>query len=257
MARFKELKTHLEFLHNTNSLKVGKNIRPYEIAFRIFFQEEYETFRMKMIHNLNQLQWQLESKYLHIRDQKSFLDELRTSFKKFFDSKEVNALDFNNRSRQKNFKDYTRHEPETYRWNLLRSWKNLTSLLQESLSTNSIALDASLIIKGAVMEACLVTKGIAMDDNLVNKERTNDSVTSSEQLDECNNSVEQKDTISSYSNSEEQHMQQLQLQARSQKEMCIKWFRDLQMNTRFLLKENLCNIPKSGSSEEGNAWIKE
>ncbi|GJY77715.1 hypothetical protein Tco_0483516 [Tanacetum coccineum] len=88
MAMFKELKTHLEFLQNHNSLKVGKNTRPYEIAFRIFFQEVYEPFRMTMYHNLNQLQWQLESEYLHMCDLKSCLDVLITPFKNFFDSKE-------------------------------------------------------------------------------------------------------------------------------------------------------------------------
>ncbi|GKG14549.1 hypothetical protein Tco_0354149, partial [Tanacetum coccineum] len=123
MARFKELKTHLEFLQNTN--------RRFEIAFRIFFQEEYETFRMKMHHNLYQLQWQLESKYLHLSNPKSCLDVLRTPFKKFFDSKEVNASDFHNKSWQKHFKDYTRQEPETYRRNLLRYLNELDKLIDE------------------------------------------------------------------------------------------------------------------------------
>nr|GEV07374.1 hypothetical protein [Tanacetum cinerariifolium] len=39
MARFKELKTHLEALQHNKRI---------EIAFRIFFQEEYEPFRMKI-----------------------------------------------------------------------------------------------------------------------------------------------------------------------------------------------------------------
>ncbi|GJT52867.1 hypothetical protein Tco_0979024 [Tanacetum coccineum] len=93
MARFKA-QSHLEFLQNHNSLKVGKNTRPYEIAFRIFFQEVYEPFRMTMYHNLNQLQWQLESEYLHMCDLKSCLDVLITPFKNFFDSKEyLDVLD--------------------------------------------------------------------------------------------------------------------------------------------------------------------
>ncbi|GKB41990.1 hypothetical protein Tco_0886932, partial [Tanacetum coccineum] len=54
----------------------------------------------------------------------------------------------------------------------------------ESLSTNGTTLDASL-----------VTEGITLDDNLVVKESSDDSVPSSEQLIECNISMEMKDTI--------------------------------------------------------------
>ncbi|GKA27223.1 hypothetical protein Tco_0713391 [Tanacetum coccineum] len=131
MSRFKELKIHLEFLHNNNSLKM----------------KESEVQAIKEIEK-----WLKEREIQH----------------------------------------------------------------QENLST-----------KGTTLVACLVTEGIAMDDNLIDKESTFDSITSSKQLDECNSLVEQKDTVSSCSDSEEQHMQQLQLQARSQKEMCIKWFRAL------------------------------
>ncbi|GJX95003.1 hypothetical protein Tco_0349589 [Tanacetum coccineum] len=65
-------------------------MRPYEISFRIFFQEEYENFRVKMYHNVNQLQWKLESKNLHSSNPKTYLDVLRTPFKKFFDSSSDN-----------------------------------------------------------------------------------------------------------------------------------------------------------------------
>ncbi|GKE26122.1 hypothetical protein Tco_1441506 [Tanacetum coccineum] len=93
MAWFKELKIHLETLHN-NRFSVGRNKRPYEIAFRILFHEEYQTFSEKMYHNLNQLQWQLERENLHSCDPKTCLDVLRTQFKEFFDSKEyLDVLD--------------------------------------------------------------------------------------------------------------------------------------------------------------------
>ncbi|GJW59628.1 hypothetical protein Tco_0108963 [Tanacetum coccineum] len=86
--------------------------------------------------------------------------------------------------------------------------------LEACLVTEGAILEACLVTKGVALEACLVTKGITMDDNLVDKESTDDS-TSSEQLDECNSSMEKKDAVSSCSDSKEQHMQQLQLQARS------------------------------------------
>ncbi|GJV12542.1 hypothetical protein Tco_1354083 [Tanacetum coccineum] len=87
MAKFKELKIYLEFLRN-NRFIVGSIIGLYENAFRIFFQEECETLRVKIYQNLNQLQWKLERKILHSSNQKSCLKVLKTPFKEFFDSKE-------------------------------------------------------------------------------------------------------------------------------------------------------------------------
>ncbi|GKF56279.1 hypothetical protein Tco_0166619 [Tanacetum coccineum] len=78
------------------------NPRLFEIAFHIFFREEHQTFREKMHYNLNQLQWKLErdscrghnSKTCHGHDSKTCLVVLRTQFKEFFDSIQVNASDF-------------------------------------------------------------------------------------------------------------------------------------------------------------------
>ncbi|GJV23849.1 hypothetical protein Tco_1376544 [Tanacetum coccineum] len=111
-------------------------MRPYEISFRIFFQEEYENFRVKMFHNVNQLQWKLESKNLHSSNPKTYLDVLRTPFKKFFYSKEVHALKFHNKSRQKNFKDYTSYEPKTYRRNILWYLDVLDKLIDKRVLKN-------------------------------------------------------------------------------------------------------------------------
>ncbi|GKB37578.1 hypothetical protein Tco_0882520, partial [Tanacetum coccineum] len=82
------------------------------------------------------------------------------------------------------------------------------------LKEKEIPQQESLVTEGTIMEACLVTQGIEMDDNLVALQCTVDSSTSSEQQNKRNSLVEQKDTISLCSASEEQHMQ---LQARSQK----------------------------------------
>ncbi|GJS26015.1 hypothetical protein Tco_0486635 [Tanacetum coccineum] len=70
LAWFKKLKIHLEFLRNSF---VSTNTRPFEIAFRVFFREEHETFREKMYHNLNQLQWQLERDSCRVHNSKTCL----------------------------------------------------------------------------------------------------------------------------------------------------------------------------------------
>ncbi|GJW66292.1 hypothetical protein Tco_0120716, partial [Tanacetum coccineum] len=76
---------------------------------------------------------------------------------------------------------------------------------QESLVTEGTTLEACLVTEDVALEACLIAKGITMDDNLVAKESTDDS-SLSEQLDECNSSMEKTDTVSLCSDSEEQHI---------------------------------------------------
>ncbi|GKF74160.1 hypothetical protein Tco_0220492, partial [Tanacetum coccineum] len=56
-----------------------------------------------------------------------------TQFKNFFDSKEVNALDFQNKCSQKNFKDGTGWEPDTYRHILLWYLDELDKLIDEKV----------------------------------------------------------------------------------------------------------------------------
>ncbi|GKC85897.1 hypothetical protein Tco_1141614 [Tanacetum coccineum] len=74
---------------------------------------------------------ELERDDFHGHDLKTCFDVLRPQFREFFDSKEANALDFQNKCWQKNFKDYTRCEPETYRHNLLGYLNELDKLIDE------------------------------------------------------------------------------------------------------------------------------
>ncbi|GJZ81460.1 hypothetical protein Tco_0646454 [Tanacetum coccineum] len=159
---------------------------------------------------------------VHSCDPKTCIDVLITQFKELFDSKEVNASDFHNKCWQNDFKDYMGFEPKTYRRNLLwyldelekhiderllkceelwmkerevQAIKEIEKRLkerdiqqQESLITKGITLDASLVTDGTSLDASLVIESIAMDDNLVAKESTDDSITSSEKLDEGSSS---------------------------------------------------------------------
>ncbi|GKA59676.1 hypothetical protein Tco_0758989 [Tanacetum coccineum] len=152
LAWFTKLKTHLEFLHNINSPSVGRN-GPYEIAFQIFFHEVHETFRMKMYHNLNQLQWQLERDNLHLSNPKSCLDILRTPLVT---------------------------EDTTLEANLSTN----SSALDVSSVIEGAAKEVCLVTEGATLEASLVNE----DDNSVAMESTDDFVTSLEQLNESSSS---------------------------------------------------------------------
>nr|GEW94997.1 hypothetical protein [Tanacetum cinerariifolium] len=130
----------------------------------------------------------------------------RTQLKEFFDSKEVNASDFDNAFLQKGFEDHTGKDPQTFRVRLLQYLDEFDKLIDERviqyeefhmkkrevkaikeikkrLNEQKMQTQESLVTEGATLEASLVTEGIALNDNLVAKESTDDSVPSSEQLD--------------------------------------------------------------------------
>ncbi|GJS58060.1 hypothetical protein Tco_0652844 [Tanacetum coccineum] len=155
------------------------NPRLFEIAFRIFFREVHQTFREKMYHNLNQLQWQLERDSCHRynsktclgHDSKTCLGALRTQFKEFFDSKEYleeldklideRVLKYDAlRMKKKEFQAINKIERRLQE-SKMQKQENLVSKctpLEDCLVTNIAELKACLITEGAVIEACLVTE---------------------------------------------------------------------------------------------------
>ncbi|GKD85515.1 hypothetical protein Tco_1397517 [Tanacetum coccineum] len=80
-------------------------------------------------------QMQLEERQSHsncmtwFKGLKIYLDTLHNN--RFI--MEVNALDFHNQRWQKDFKDYTGYEPETYRRSLLRYLDDLDKLIDERI----------------------------------------------------------------------------------------------------------------------------
>ncbi|GKA36727.1 hypothetical protein Tco_0723292 [Tanacetum coccineum] len=77
-------------------------------------------------------QMQLEETQLHSKCVASF-KELKSHLGNLhkFSEKEANASDFHNKSWQKDFKDYTKYEPETYKRNLLWYLDELDKLIDE------------------------------------------------------------------------------------------------------------------------------
>ncbi|GKD97549.1 hypothetical protein Tco_1381446, partial [Tanacetum coccineum] len=90
LAWFEQLETHLYDLYLRNSPYAVDAFKP---AFRSFFGEEHQTFKLKMFHNLDQLRLQLERENLHGVNAKTCLQALRTQFKEFLASKGVNATE--------------------------------------------------------------------------------------------------------------------------------------------------------------------
>ncbi|GJX90753.1 hypothetical protein Tco_0344079 [Tanacetum coccineum] len=132
MAWFKQLETHLHDLYLNSSSHVVDAFKP---AFHSFFGEEHQTFRLKMFHNLAQLRLQLERENLLEGNPRTCLEALRTQFKEFFASKRVNSSEHLNQCWQKDFKEYTFCEPDTYRRDLLENLDTLEAVIHRAVIT--------------------------------------------------------------------------------------------------------------------------
>ncbi|GJR07136.1 hypothetical protein Tco_0530120 [Tanacetum coccineum] len=132
MAWFEQLETHLRDLYLNSSSHAVDAFKP---AFHSFFGEEHQTFRLKMSHNLDQLRLQLERENLLEVNPRTCLEELRTQFKEFFASKRVNSSEHLNQCWQKDFKEYTFCEPDTYRRDLLENLDTLEAVIHRAVIT--------------------------------------------------------------------------------------------------------------------------
>ncbi|GKD90871.1 hypothetical protein Tco_1366378 [Tanacetum coccineum] len=135
MTWFEQLETHLHDLYLLNSPYAVDAFKP---AFRSFFSEEHQTFKLKMFHNLDQLRLQLKRKILHGVNAKTCLQALRTQFKEFLASKGVNATDLLNQGWQQDFEDFTRYEPSAYRHELLENLDTLEAVIHRVVNTYGV-----------------------------------------------------------------------------------------------------------------------
>ncbi|GJU47134.1 hypothetical protein Tco_1204400 [Tanacetum coccineum] len=135
MTWFEQLETHLHDLYLLNSPYAVDAFKP---AFRSFFGEEHQTFKLKMFHNLDQLRLQLERENLHGVNAKTCLQALKTQFKEFLASKGVNATDLLNQGWQQDFEDFTRCEPSAYRRELLENLDTLEAVIHRVVNTYGV-----------------------------------------------------------------------------------------------------------------------
>ncbi|GJR94208.1 hypothetical protein Tco_0266382 [Tanacetum coccineum] len=130
-----QLETHLYDLYLLNSPYAVDAFKP---AFRSFFGEEHQTFKLKMFHNLDQLRLQLERENLHGVNAKTCLQALRTQFKEFLASKGVNATDLLNQGWQQDFEYFTRCKPSAYRRELLENLDTLEAVIHKVVNTYGV-----------------------------------------------------------------------------------------------------------------------
>ncbi|GJZ21625.1 hypothetical protein Tco_0558664 [Tanacetum coccineum] len=81
------------------------------------------------------LRLQLERDNILEVNPRTFLKALRTQFKEFFASKSVNSSEHLNQCWQKDFKEYTFCEPDTYRLDLLESLDTLEAVIHRAVIT--------------------------------------------------------------------------------------------------------------------------
>ncbi|GJS41232.1 hypothetical protein Tco_0566275 [Tanacetum coccineum] len=135
MTWFEQLETHLYDLYLLNSPYAVDAFKP---AFRSFFGEEHQTFKLKMFHNLDQLRLQLERENLHGVNAKTCLQALRTQFKEFLASKGVNATDLLNQGWQQDFEYFTQRESSAYRRELLENLDTLEAVIHRVVNTYGV-----------------------------------------------------------------------------------------------------------------------
>ncbi|GJR62792.1 hypothetical protein Tco_1504954 [Tanacetum coccineum] len=133
MTWFEQLETYLRDLYLNSS---SHAVDAFKAAFRTFFGEEHQTFRLKMFYNLDQLRLQLEKENLHEVKAKTCLEVLRTHFKEFFAPKGVNSSDHLNQCWQQDFEEYTLCDPKTYRRDLLETLDTLDAVIHRADPVN-------------------------------------------------------------------------------------------------------------------------
>ncbi|GKC55596.1 hypothetical protein Tco_1083194 [Tanacetum coccineum] len=157
-----------------SSFRATANVRLYERAVNRYFGEVYDTFRQKMLQNLNQLEWQLEKHNLR----------LRRPHRKNSQTYRVRLLQYLDEL------DKLVDERVIQYGELLMKEREVKAIkeIEKRLSEQKMQTQERLVTKGAALEASLVTEGITLKDNLIAKESTYDSVTLLEQHDESSSS---------------------------------------------------------------------
>nr|GEU51450.1 hypothetical protein [Tanacetum cinerariifolium] len=163
----------------------------------LLVEKKYPLTRFTLDQMLNNVTLEVEEeseKYSSLIKSKILSGSTQNTVQGIFDSKEVNASDFQIQCWQKNFKDYTGCEPEPYKHILLRYLDKLDKLIDEralkygELWVKEKEVQVIKEIEKRLQETCLVNEGIEMDDSLFVKESTDESVTSLKKPNESNSS---------------------------------------------------------------------
>ncbi|GJX16285.1 hypothetical protein Tco_0217117 [Tanacetum coccineum] len=134
--------------------------------------EQLETHLLDLYLNSSShaLRLQLERENLLEGNPRTCLEELRTKFKEFFASKRVTSSEHLNQCWQKDFKEYTFCEPDTYRRDLLENLDTLEAVIHRAVITyeseNNNTLGKSVNETQLQQHESLVTKSTTLEANL-------------------------------------------------------------------------------------------
>ncbi|GKE27009.1 hypothetical protein Tco_1442393 [Tanacetum coccineum] len=111
LNEFNALKTTTQRLERNNF----PNCPLFQRAFSSLFGNDVRTFKFELIHNMNNLERQLNKEILHEKDSKSDLSVIKVQFHKFLHSEEVKPSNYDGQHVRENFKQYTRMEFQSFK----------------------------------------------------------------------------------------------------------------------------------------------
>ncbi|GKC65038.1 hypothetical protein Tco_1097636 [Tanacetum coccineum] len=141
MTWFEQLETHL---HDLYLLNLPYAVDAFKPAFRSFFGEEHQTFKLKMFQNLDQFRLQLE---------RENLDGVNTKT-----------------CWQQDFEDFTHCEPRAYRRELLENLDTLEAIIHRVVNTYGV-----LRLKENEVNA-LMENGSQLHDEILHEHQIKSSV---------------------------------------------------------------------------------
>ncbi|GJQ90097.1 hypothetical protein Tco_0001236 [Tanacetum coccineum] len=128
------LKSHLTFLSKKDVPGINKSA--FERAFSHIFAEDVHTFTRKFSKNMATLETQLSNETLHESNCKTAFIVLKTPFEKLFTSVLIKSSSLDGSDSRKDFKAYTRMEPQVFIERTLVNFDFIEKYMIESILHN-------------------------------------------------------------------------------------------------------------------------
>ncbi|GKD44278.1 hypothetical protein Tco_1268923 [Tanacetum coccineum] len=118
LGHFESIKKHLKSLQNLRLTCSGIKVCFKQVFSYIYFDDEHAAFRQKLFTIWINCKCNLTKENLHGCETKKCFNVPRIQFETLFTSEKVDSSDHGSHELKKNFKDYTRKEPQNYRCEL-------------------------------------------------------------------------------------------------------------------------------------------
>ncbi|GJR54739.1 hypothetical protein Tco_1405260 [Tanacetum coccineum] len=141
---------------------LGITTSEFEHAFSRIFGEKVDTFTRKFSQNIDILETQLTKETLHESNFQTAFKVLKTPFEKFFTSVLIQSSSLDGTYSRKDFKAYTRMEPQAFKERILANFDFIQKYMIESILHNKEIEQQMNLIKLQIQE-CKVQEVKASD----------------------------------------------------------------------------------------------